>query len=316
MKILHVYDQSNKQLAHYVSELSRFLSGKADCMTVDDAKSLRRGFASFCPDIVHQHGHAIGEMPVTARLVVSLHGEKIDHHNAYVFIARSEIEARRLGCQRVETVWNPLITKTISFAEAADKLMAVYQRVMNSHPFELMNDDTRSALATLIKAGIRGDRRWLVKEAQLPENIDWRRLYIYADYEGVLPLVYQGLQVLGISAPEKEKTTSYLPDGYTIPPSMAGKSIVEMLTNIRANGLSLLLLTDIDRALHSDELDEARLIETLEGKKLKPLFQSILQLLLEQTLLTEGFMPCQPTDNQTTQRLRQQLQGRLKPYNQ
>ena len=314
MKILHVYDPNNKQLAHYVSELCRSLTGRADCMASDDAQPLRRVCASFCPDIVHQHGRAIGEIPGTARLVVSPHGEETDCRNAYVVIARSAIEARRLGCRRMETVQNPLITKTITFAEASNKLMAVYQRVMDSHPLELMNDDARRALATLLKAGLRGDRRWLTaKEAQLPETIDWRRLYIYAEYEGVLPLVYQGLQVLGFSTPEKENIMSYLPDAYTIPTSMAGKTIVELLKDVKANGATLLRLTDIDRALYNDGLDESRLMETLEEKKLKPLFQSILQLLSEQTLLTEGFMPCQPVNNQTTLQLRQQLQGRLKP---
>lgn len=315
MRVLHVYDQANKQLAHYVSELCRSLSGKAECMVVDDAKALQRTYASFRPDIVHQHGHAIGGLPANARIAVSPHGEDAKFQNAYIVIARSVIEARRLGCQRVETVQNPLITKAITFAEASDKLMGVYQRVMDSHPCELISDVTRRALASLLKAGICGDRRWLSEEeAQLPEDIDWRRLYIYAEYEGVLMLVYLGLQVLGMSAPEKEKTMSYLPDGYTIPTSMAGMSIMKMLNDIKENGPSLLRLTDIDHALRSDEMDEKNLIETLEHKKEKALFQSMLQLLSEQTMLTEGFMPCQPLDNQTTKRLRMQLQARLRPY--
>ena len=314
MKILHVYDQSNKHLAHYVSELCRSLAGRVDCMTADDAKTLRRVYASFQPAIVHQHGHAIGEVPAASRLVVSPHGEETDSKNAYAVIARSAIEARRLGRQRVETVQDPLITKTITFAEASDRLLAVYQRVMDSHPLELLNTDSRRALAILLKGALRGDRRWLTaEELQWPLHIDWRRLYIYAEYEGVMPLLRQGLQTIGVSAPEKEKTTSYLPNGYAIPSPMTDKSIVELLNDIRVNGPCLLRLTDMDRALHNDEINEEKLLETLEEKKLKPLFQSVLQLLSEQTLLTEGFMPCQPIDNQTTQRLRQQLQGRLKP---
>lgn len=314
MKILHVYDQNNRQLARYVSELCRSLAGKAECMEVDEPKSLKQACVSFCPDIVHQHGHAIGEVPTTARLVVSPHGEETDCQNAYVVIARSGIEARRLGCLRIETIQNPLVTKTVTFTEVSERLISVYQHVMDSHPVELMSDDTRHTLAVLLKAGLRGDRRWLTEEeTRQPDNIDWRRLYIYAEYEGVLLLVYLGLQALGITAPEKEKTISYLPDGYTVPTSMAGKGMVELLKDIKANGPSLLRLTDIDRALHDDEMDESRLIETLEDKKLKSLFQSVLQLLSEQTMLTEGFMPCKPLNNQLTQQLRQQLVNRLKP---
>ncbi|MBP5339789.1 MAG: hypothetical protein J6Z14_10920 [Prevotella sp.] len=93
---------------------------------------------------------------------------------------------------------------------------------------------------------------------------------------------------------------------------MADKTIAVMLRDVQQNGPTLLRLTDLHRALHDDLLDEERLMATLDDEKQRPLMQSILPLLQEQTLLEEGFMPCPPIDNTLTRSLRKALADHLR----
>ena len=93
---------------------------------------------------------------------------------------------------------------------------------------------------------------------------------------------------------------------------MPTATFTELVADIYQNGPSLLRLTELDRLLRRDTTDEAQLLQALRRQHRQSFFASILQLMSEQTLLTEGFMPCKPLDNRTTQQLRQQLRNRLK----
>ena len=90
---------------------------------------------------------------------------------------------------------------------------------------------------------------------------------------------------------------------------MDGADIPTLLADVKANGPSLLRLCELATALRSDSLDEARLLSQLSDQ-LRPLLASTLQLLDEQNLITEGFMPCTPVDDGNTRLLRRQLTRR------
>jgi len=337
MKVLHAYSKDSPRLARYVSLLIQAMPPDVECAFADNASDLRRGCQEYQPDIIHQHGRFPAVWTdgrvcphKTPRLIVSPHGEPTDNENAYAVIARSPYELQHLDTPRKVLVRNPLITTTITFEEAAETIRALYRRVMDSHPLELMDAATRRALAAMLKAGLLGDKRWVTdSEGQSvspltphlsPLQPDYRHLLIYAGQEGVLDIVGRGISVLGIDIPSgdvailSQETPSdiYLPENYSMPVAMEGAAVTEMLHDIEQNGATLLRLTELMKALHSDTLDEDALMGQIEAEKQKPIFQAVLQLLAEQMLLTEGFMPCQPLDNTDTQQLRWQLENHLK----
>ena len=295
----------------YVNLLMQNIPAGVECVSADNSPAVSRALRDFQPDIIHRHGMTPGEVSSKARLVVSPHGEAVGTNGAYVVIARSPYELASIAAEHKELVRNPLITKTISFAEAAADIAAVYRRVMDSNPAELLNADTRHLLAVLLKAGLSGDKRW-VDAVGNGQTFDFRHLLIYASLEGVLPIVLRGFDVLGVAPPQTPVVDCYLPKGYSKPEAMPGATVTELLHDINSHGINLLRLAELTKALHSDNLDEDELMRQTEEKKQLPLLQSALQVLSEQTLLTEGFMPCRPADNALTQRLRSELAGRLK----
>ena len=333
LSILHIYDENNSMAAQYVAMLVKAVGDRATMSSATNAKAFKTLLAEQHPDIVHLHSKSPFALPSDIRLVVTPHGEPSPFNiqpstfnlqpspSPYVLIARSKMERDELIRQfpRVETILNPIITRTTTPEACARQMLHVYQRVMDSNVLQLMDDDTRQTLALILGTAVAGDPRWVepltasspYRESQ--RGASYRQLYIYAEHEGILPLVEQGIGMLGISAPPKEEVESYLPEGYVKPKPMAGSDIVALIADIKANGPTLLRLSEIARALRNPQLDEQRLLQrlddgNLQGKNLRPLFASILQLLSEQFLLTEGFMPCPPADNRETQQLRRMLE--------
>ena len=74
MKVCHVYNQDNPQLARYVSMLCAAMPADVVCVAEGDGST---------PDIVHLHGQAAFKLPKGARLVVSPHGETPGDSRAY-----------------------------------------------------------------------------------------------------------------------------------------------------------------------------------------------------------------------------------------
>ena len=302
----------------YLSLLSDAMRHHVRSVTCDEKADFQRLCSDFHPDIVHQHDTAPFSLPPTVRRVVSPNGSTAvatDGMGYYAIVARSKIEAQRLRLPRTEVILNPLITKTTTFDETAEKMVRVYQRVMDSNPLPLMDEDARRLLAAVLKVGILGDQRWLPTPPEpnsqnAPTSL--RLIQIYSELEGVAAIADEGLRILGISTPPRTAIDCYLPEGFTPPVSMRGRTVVDMLNDVSQNGLSLLRLTDLFRALHDEHLNESELLLQLEQNDLIQLFKSILQLLSEQLLLDEGFMPCAPEDNRQTQNLRTLLTNHLR----
>ena len=74
----------------------------------------------------------------------------------------------------------------------------------------------------------------------------------------------------------------------------------------------LLHLIELTRELYRDTVDDERLAELLEKKSLTAFTQRLMQVLAEQTLLDEGYMPLAPVDDKQTQQLRMTLTNHLK----
>jgi len=309
MDILHIYDESDSMAAQYVAMLTAALSGKVTMRRATTASTFREQVKAQQPDIVHVHGKSPFALPADLRLVVTPHGSPLTINNVYVVVARSQMERQQLSAvhKRVEMVLNPIITRTIT-PEACGRLMFdIYTRVMNSSVYQLMDEDTRLALSELLCAAICGDRRWVSTHSQKP---DYHLLCTYAEREGILQLIERGASILGVDIPPQVKVDGYLPDGFKQPEPRNWNSIPELVDDIKVNGPSLLRLAELTMMLRDHRLDEGKLLSQLEDRRQESTFASLLQLLQEQTQLTEGFMPCMPQDNAETQRLRTQLYSR------
>lgn len=308
MNILHVYDEGNSMATHYVGMLSAAIGNAAIMRTATTQGAIKRMADKLHPDIIHVHGNPNLSIPPGARLVVTPHGQPLRQPKAYVVVARSEMERDALAQkhERLEIVRNPIITRTTTPDICAQQMLRIYQRIMDSNVLPLMNKETRHLLSTLLAVSCYGSSQWADSPTSL-SSVNFRQLYIYAFFEGVLPLVQEGLRILGIEAPVKEPSESYLPTNFKQPEPMGSSDLLALISDIRKNGPSMLRLAEVAKALHNDDLDERSLLGQLDAQGLQPFFASILQLLGEQLLLTEGFMPCPPADDQTTQLLRRQL---------
>jgi len=117
---------------------------------------------------------------------------------------------------------------------------------------------------------------------------------------------------MGIDEPQHQKIACYMPDSYTVPVTMAGQDIVAMLHDIQKHGLSLLRIVNVFEALHDSRLNEDQLLNMLETEELLMLFRSILSIAQELLSLEEGFMPCEPLDNNETRKLKDNIINHLR----
>ena len=322
MKILHVYHQDSPLHAHYVSMLT------AEIATADDVEcnilSDPKGTADLCrrwhPDIVHMHGTADCPVLPSCRLVVSPHGMQPARTHYYAVIAQSDMEHDRLSARypRIETVRNPIFTRTITPRQCADQILKVYRKVMDSDVLELMDDDTLLMLRKLLKVCIAGDKRWNDQELPALSGTAWRQLFIYAYQEGVDDLVLYGAELLGLGVPPVRPSAinNYVPQGFERPQPLGCSAVLPLLehmaSEIAVHTLSLCRIAELQRLLMFGPVDDERLCDELNAHKLTALAGRLMQIAAEQTLLDEGFMPLPPINDHQTDKLRKLIYNHLK----
>ena len=245
---------------------------------------------------------------------------------AYAIIVHGKLELsnfKQLGWnKRMEEIHNAVITNAIAPSEMCAQTFAVYQKVMDSNTLEQMDDDSLHALAQIIKVGIMGDRRW-VKDLNINESqIDWRRLLLYAEHENISNYVDYGISILGLSTPtlDVSRIASYFPDNYKRPVPLKEivgdyqgdetDYLVRMIRQINKHPL-LLHLVELTRELYRDNVNDDLLTEKLEEKKLQTYTARLMQVLSEQALLDEGYMPVNPIDDRQTEHIRKALTNHL-----
>lgn len=336
MNVLHLYPESETVIAQHVAMIG--------------GQSVDKGQAEGgdVPDIVHVHGcwnrnivrRAVRLHRLGARLVLSPHEglqpwmirerrlqEKLAKTllwqrslvaRCYAVVAHGLVEAENLAVlgwnPRIETVGNAVISNVITPDEMSRQTEAVYQKVMDSNTIELMGDEARQHTATLIKAAVTGDRRWVMGRPtpQFSET-EWRQLLLYADHENIRDVIDSGVQTLGLVPPLLQTATiaSYLPTTYQRP-AVKASDVVGLAIETRHGLLTMLQLVELAKALHRPDVEDDSIIDTLAAKRLTKYFQRLLQLLSEQTGLDEGFLPLSPLDDRQTQRLRNRLANHLK----
>ena len=180
---------------------------------------------------------------------------------------------------------------------------------------------TQQLMATIIKAGTLGDRRWV--ELTVPETVDWRRMLIYAEHQNIRNYVDYGINILGLSAVslDTEHLPAYFPESYQRPKSIKNliddykgdetDYLLRMIRQIEKQPL-LLHLIELTRELYRDTVNDDLLQEVLEEKKLTKFASRLMQVLHEQTLLDEGYLPIEPLDDRGTQKIRESITNHLK----
>ena len=244
---------------------------------------------------------------------------------AYTLIAFGKMEQQYLEKlkwnPRIEVIHNAVITNSTTREKMCSQTFTVYQKVLDSNVLEQMDDDMLQLMATIIKAGTLGDMRWT--KLNVPEAIDWRRMLIYAEHQNIRNYIDYGINILGLSALslDTEKLPAYFPEGYQRPQSI-GKLIgeykgnetdylVRMIRQIEKQPL-LLHLIEFTRELYRDTVDDDALQEAINEKGLMKFAGRLMQVLHEQTLLDEGYMPMDPIDDRGTQKIRESITNHLK----
>ena len=346
MKVLHLYDTNDELIAQHVTMLEIQGAG----FTTQTVSSPLEKIQVEIPDLVHVHGcwnRSVSQQAERlsqqgARIVLTPHGalqpwilsqqrpvEKTTQsalwqrrlvQQAYAVIAQGKMEydgLRKLGWNpRVELIRNAVTTNTITPEEMRRQTSHIYQKVMDSYTLPLLSPDTVKLLAILLKAGITGDKRWVNSQFQIPnsEYITWRQLLLYADHENVRQFVDRGISIMGISAPQliTANIKAYLPQDYKQPVPLTTYDPVAIAQHTMSEPLSLLRLVELDHALRQPDIDDNSLADELADQSMTRHFQRLLQLLSEQTMLDEGFMPLPPINDRLTQQMRRQLATHLK----
>ncbi len=364
MRILHYFSDDNPLVSQYVSTLAEQMNRGIENHAVNNigqALTLLKG-SSY--DILHLHGcWRTSEQKVVreafrhgVRLVLTPHGqlepwviqenywkEKLPKqlyfqkrlvHQAYVVIIQGRMEQEcmeRLGWNpRLLIIRNSLVTHSISHTEMAKQMADVYQKVMDSNPLQLMNDELRATLRTLLMAGITGDRRWVVNEKPIPQlsTLAWRYLLLYAHQENIEETVKRGINILRLDVPDIDVSHAdyFLPRGY-VPSSTIESAIGNSFTSenerliatfrhlrkiIFKRQLTIAHLVELDRELRQHHSLESMLKEQLTDHKLIKTARRLMCMMNEKTGLTEGFMPVEPLDDRITKSMRNQIENHLK----
>jgi len=363
MRILHFYTKDNEAIGQYVNMLKTNMGLEAETHVVSELKEARALMHGGEYDVLHVHGcwrnamRSVVNMALAqgTRLVVTPHGElepwvqkerylkeKLPKevlyqrsiiHKAYAIIVQGQMEMeclQNLGWnKRCVIIRNAQYTNSITPKEMARQTFAVYRKVMDSNTLELMDDDIRLVLQSVLKVGITGDKRWLQETSLPPVSYDnWRLLLCFAHQEGLTETVQRGIRLIGLDAAdiEAENIPFFLPDDYQTPQTLQNivgnqfahenerlMATFRTMKKLLANGTCCMMhLVELDRELRNYGCQETELSEALQEKKMLKMARRIMQLMADMTGLTEGFMPVPPLDDRITRKYRQQIEDHLK----
>lgn len=261
---------------------------------------------------------------------------------AYAIIVMGNMEQRCVqkftSNPRIEKVMNALITQKISEKMMARKVTEVYQKVLDSDTLGIMDENTYSVLSSLIKIGITGDSRWIDSErlkavwamsrtvaGKDNASSGWRQIFVYAYYEGIMPVILKGMGVVGIKeVPDfkVELIPCYLPKNYK--PSVSVMPDVQdvneqVVAYVKAlsreasrNRLTISGLLELQRLLYDNEVNEDKLLLRLKESELETFAARLMQIMEEKTLLDEGYMIIAPLNDRKTKHLIKKIENRLK----
>ncbi len=363
MRVIHYYPKDNSMVCQHVDTLCNAMGLEVDSYKAHSAADVSKiigtnGYWLF--DILHIHGLwqvALKEvvsmsLQRKARIVITPHGDlhpwgegrklanRLKYYTTtrgilkqtYALIAQLPAERMRLESlgagQRVVTIRDCTSTNVISPVEMARQTFAVYQRVADSNPLQLMDDSERKALRAIIMMGITGDKRWLGAGGGQEQLQVTRRLMCYFRQEEIMETALKGIRLLRLDEPDIdiENVPYFLPDNYkhadTIQ-AIIGNQFASENDRLTATfrqvkridsqrQLSIKHLIEIDRELRNHESEENKLQDSLKDLDLYKTAARTMFLLQQRTGLTEGFMPIKMLNDRKARKMLGRIDNHLK----
>ena len=307
MRILHFYPKTDAAICQYFDMLANNMGLEVENHKASTSEEARQLLRNIDFDILHVHGCwdnaqfmvVRKALKQGARLVVTPYGqlqpwvqqqhfwkEKLPKRiayqksiveQAYAVIVQGNMEleciAQLAWNKRCIIIRNALITNSITPREMARQTFELYQRIMDSNPLQLMNDNTRKFAKRLITVGITGDERWTMSD-EIPMLGDWRQILCYAHQEQITPIIQRAIRTLNLIEPniDATKIPYFVPDSYVETNSiqqtignqfisendrlMATFKLIKKLIN--NHHLSIKHLVELDIELREHPCDEGR----------------------------------------------------------
>jgi len=372
--------EADSLVPDYVKALASAMKGMAEIRIITRKDNVEKVIGEYIPDIVHVHAcwdyssskavNVAYDMKIA--LVVSPHNglepytmrneqhltkllkRVIYQHKmilrADALIATSSWEHDNLMSlgwkKRVCMVSSSVLNSCVTVAQMAEGVLRFYDKVLDTRYFLQMSSLEKEAFCSLLHVSKTRD----IHHTQLSEEHfltlrtlkyeQWRRLYMYADDEGVRPLIDRAICLMQIEAPKIE--TEAIDRYHTSHPKDTGEleckvllddtasvkdklddeigtdeevlqTICIMMLNIRhhlrGGTLSMNHIASLYDAVRYEDYDEDRLDEILKRLRIKKLTARMLQILKEYVYLPEGFIPFEPVDDKGTQRIRTMMLG-------
>lgn len=358
-------------LSDYLLRLTAAQKEYADVKTITQQGDFKKIFADFQPDIVHihtcwehqaaQHANWVAkkycavvfsphwalderarttEQKSTKRVKTLLYQEKmVQKMDALLVTTEQERQGiLRLGwTKRIDIVQDSILNSSLSDDEMALQTISFYRKVLDTRYQFAMTAMEKDAIPSLLHVGLAQETTHnLLPSDQLlnlrslnPEQ--WRRIFLYADDEGIREIVDNCISRLQLNAPtidtaaiqrfpllSPKETTSVDTDkligsqpmtrqrlsDYSNEEDAIIKKIATIIANTRQierkKKLSLRLLADLYTVIKYNDYDEDRLADVLRHLRLYRYSRRMIQLLAEKVLLKEGFMPVPPCDDRKT----------------
>jgi len=239
--------------------------------------------------------------------------------------------------KRIDIVQDSVLNSSLSDDDMALQTISFYRKVLDTRYQFAMTAMEKDAIPSLLHVGLTQETTHnLLPSDQLlnlrslnPEQ--WRRIFLYADDEGIREIVDNCISRLQLNAPtidtatiqrfpllSPKETTSVDTDklignqpmtrqrlsDYSNEEDAIIKKIATIIANTRQierkKKLSLRLLADLYTVIKYNDYDEDRLADALRHLRLYRYSCRMIQLLAEKVLLKEGFMPVPPRDDRKT----------------
>lgn len=265
--------------------------------------------------------------------------KKID---TFVIDDEQEKEAiiRKGWSKRIGVIKSSILNSDIKAEETAEATIVFYKKIIDSVYQFAMSEQEKDAVKSLLTAGLYKEHY----NNPLPVNQtlslrslnseQWKRIFLYADDEGVRDIIDYSIQRLQIDAPAidtqgitrfpllKPKSTLTIEEYRGKHSKKLYKKLFKeedlscdtMLKDIviacyymkllyKKRAMSLKHLCDLHILLKYNDYDEDRLKELLKKAHLYKFTCCMIKVLQQFTQLEEGFMPLPTLDNRTTRQI-------------
>lgn len=256
-------------------------------------------------------------------IVQNLWKEKIPRIIAYQFrmirksrliIAISEEEKnklKRLGWKNRIIVVPQHPADGISDDELCSTIMAAYRKVIDTHYLERITENEIGFTIRCVREALRREGHYMLPSDhyEAPEELSFRRIYIFAHDNGVTPLLLEGAKRLCCSMPsqldveklprfkEKKKRQTEKEKNFTKFCDILKKEIPEAANDeiLTPQGeISLLAFSNVYSAIRFNDYDEERFMASVKSAGLEKYAAKMMSLFQELFNMEEGFMPIAP----------------------